>query len=134
MVVAITTDRACNEKWKHLHQVFLQAEQGEAINEAASDLLSRVDEKGKGCWSKVVSSIDFTNSSSLAWNTINNLTGRTRHQHRSCPISADLIASQLVQNGFYKTKGFKHFFHCILSNTMEDMFKLCMILAPPDKF
>ena len=45
-----------------------------------------------------------THSSVLAWNTINNLTGRRRHLHRSCPISANLISVQWVQNGVYKTK------------------------------
>ena len=48
--------------------------------------------------------IEFTHSSRLAWNAINNLTRRTRHQHRSRPISTYLIASQLVQNGVYKSK------------------------------
>ena len=32
------------------------------------------------------------------------MTRKTRHQHRSCPISAYLIASQLVHNGVYKSK------------------------------
>ena len=33
---------------------------------------------------------------------MNNLTGRSRHSPRHCPVSADAIASQLVRNGKYK--------------------------------
>ena len=34
---------------------------------------------------------------------MNNLTGRSRHSPRHCPVSADAIASQLVRNGKYKS-------------------------------
>ena len=33
---------------------------------------------------------------------MNNLTGRSRHSSRHCPISANFIASQLVRNGKYE--------------------------------
>ena len=33
---------------------------------------------------------------------MNNLTGRSRHSPRYCPVSADAIASQLVRNGKYE--------------------------------
>ena len=33
---------------------------------------------------------------------MNNLTGRSRHSSRHCPVSADAIASQLVRNGKYE--------------------------------
>ena len=33
---------------------------------------------------------------------MNNLTGRSRHSSRHCPVSADAIASQLVKNGKYE--------------------------------
>ena len=33
---------------------------------------------------------------------LNNLTGRSRHSPRHCPVSADAIASQLVRNGKYE--------------------------------
>ena len=39
----------------------------------------------------------------LAWNAINNLTGRSTQFYRPCPISANSTASQLVKNGTYKT-------------------------------
>ena len=93
-------DREC----EHLYQTFLQAPQGGASSTAASALLSRLDEKRRERWSEAVNTIDFTHSSRLAWNTINNLTGRSRQSRRLCPISANSIASQLVQNGVYKTK------------------------------
>ena len=33
---------------------------------------------------------------------MNNLTGRSRHSPRHCPVSSDAIASQLVRNGKYE--------------------------------
>ena len=33
---------------------------------------------------------------------MNNLTGKSRHSPRHCPVSADAIASQLVRNGKYE--------------------------------
>ena len=33
---------------------------------------------------------------------LNNLTGRSRHSPRHCPVSSDAIASQLVRNGKYE--------------------------------
>ena len=35
-------------------------------------------------------------------NNLHNLTDRSRHSPRPCPISADVIASQLVRNGKYE--------------------------------
>ena len=51
--------------------------------------------------SETVWSIDFSHSSRKAWSILNNLTGRSRHSPRHCPVSADAIASQLVRNGKY---------------------------------
>ena len=47
-------------------------------------------------------SIDFSHSSRKAWSILNNLTGRSRHSHRHCPVSADAIASQLIRNEKYE--------------------------------
>ena len=44
----------------------------------------------------------FSHFSRKVWSILNNLTGRSRHSPRYCPISADAIASQLVKNGRYK--------------------------------
>ena len=46
--------------------------------------------------------IDFSHSSRKTWSILNNLTGRSRHSPRHCPVSADAIASQLVKNGKYE--------------------------------
>ena len=87
---------------KALYQVFLRAPQGEGFN-TLSDLLARLDKRRRKRWSEAVNAIDFTHSSRLAWNAINNLTGRTRRSYRPCPISVNSIASQQVKNGTYKT-------------------------------
>ena len=39
------------------------------------------------------------------WSTINKLTGKSRRSSRLCPVSANSIASQLVENGAHKTGG-----------------------------
>ena len=53
-------------------------------------------------WSEAVRSIDFSYFSRKAWSILNNLTGRSRHSPRHCPVLADAIASQLVKNGKYE--------------------------------
>ena len=107
---------------------FVLAGQGDATSTAASAVLSKLDEKQKNCCSEAVNSIDFTHSNRLALNTINNLTGKTRHQHRCCSISAYLIALQLVQNGVYKTKD------CWSATlVMQGVSELWKIPKPPDK-
>ena len=42
--------------------------------------------------------VDFTHSSRKAWQTINKLTGRNT-THSRCPVTANAIASQLLDNG-----------------------------------
>ena len=63
---------------------------------------SKFERKRRYRWSEAVWSIDFSHSSRKAWSTLNNLTGRSRHSPRHCPISANAIASQLVRNGKYE--------------------------------
>ena len=53
-------------------------------------------------WSEAVRNIDFSHSSRKAWSTINNLTGRSQHSPRNCPVSANAIAAQLVRNRKYE--------------------------------
>ena len=69
---------------------------------AATALLAKLDRKRRDRWSEAVRSIDFSHSSRKAWSILNNLTGRSRHSPRHCPVSADAIASQLVRNGKYE--------------------------------
>ena len=64
--------------------------------------LPSLTRKRRDRWFEAVRSIDFSHSSRKAWIILNNLTGRSRHSPRHCPISADAIASQLVRNGKYE--------------------------------
>ena len=85
-----------------LYKTFLQSPQGDDLSLAATALLSKLDRKRRDRWSEAVRSIDFSHSSRKAWSILNNLTGRSPHSPRHCPVSADAIASQLVRNGKYK--------------------------------
>ena len=38
----------------------------------------------------------------VTWSILNNLTGRSQHSPRHCPVSTDAMASQLVKNGKYE--------------------------------
>ena len=85
-----------------LYKTFLQSPQGDDSGLAATALLAKLDRKRRDRWSEAVRSIDFSHSSRKAWSILNNLTGRSRHSPRHCPISANAIASQLVRNGKYE--------------------------------
>ena len=85
-----------------LYRTFLQSPQGDNSSLAATALLAKLDSNRRDRWSEAVWSIDFSHSSRKAWSTLNNLTGRSRHSPRHCPVSADAIASQLVRNRRYK--------------------------------
>ena len=85
-----------------LYKTFLQSPQGDDSSLAATALLAKLDKKRRDRWSEAVRSIDFSHSSRKAWSILNNLTGRSRHSPRHCPVSADAIASQLVRNGKYE--------------------------------
>ena len=85
-----------------LYKTFLQSPQGDDSSLAATALLAKLDRKQRDRWSEAVRSIDFSHSSRKAWSILNNLTGRSRHSPRHCPVSADAIASQLVRNGRYE--------------------------------
>ena len=113
---------------EHLYQAFLDATQGQATNTAAYALLDRLDEKQNAKWSEAVNSIDFTHSSRSAWSTINNLTGKQRHTQRTCPISANSIASELVKNGTYKMKDRKS--ARLVSHEVSELWR---IPTPKDK-
>ena len=85
-----------------LYKTFLQSPQGDDSSLAATALLAKLDRKRRDRWSEAVRNIDFSHSSRKAWSILNNLTGRSRHSPRHCPVSADAIASQLVRNGKYE--------------------------------
>ena len=90
-----------------LYKTFLQSPQGDDSSLAAMALLAKLDRKWRHQWSKAVWSIDFSHSSRKAWSILNNLTGRSRHSPRHCPVSVNAIASQLVRNGKYEAVDYK---------------------------
>ena len=96
-------------KCQSLYKAFLQSPQGDNSSLAATALFSKLYRKRRDRWSEAVWSIDFSHSSRKAWSTLNNLTGRSRHSPRHCPVSADAIASQLVRNGKYEAVDRKSF-------------------------
>ena len=62
-------------------------------------LLHKLDEVRRARWTEVVESVDFTHSScKAAWQTINKLTGSST-MHSRCPVTANAIASQVLNNG-----------------------------------
>ena len=81
---------------KSLYKTFLQTPQGDDSSLAATALLAKLDRKRRDRWYEAVRSIDFSHSSRKAWSILNNLTGRSRHSPRHCPVSGDAIASQLL--------------------------------------
>ena len=85
-----------------IYKTFLQSPQRDDLNLAATALLAKLDKKRRDRWSQAVRSIDFSQSSRKAWSILNNLTSRSRHSPRHCPVTADAIASQLVRNGKYE--------------------------------
>ena len=85
-----------------LYKIFLQSPQGDESSLNTTALLAKIDRKRRDRWSEAVRSIDFSHSSRKAWSILNNLTGRSRHSPRHCPVSADAIASQLVRNRKYE--------------------------------
>ena len=91
-----------NVECESLYKTFLHSLQGDDLSLAAKALLAKLDRKRRNRWSEAVRSIDFSHSSRKEWGILNNLTGRSRHSPRHCPVSADAIASQLVRNGKYE--------------------------------
>ena len=72
---------------ENLYRVFLISDENNS-SRAATALLTRLDRKRRDRWSKAVRSIDFSHFSRKAWSILNNLTGRSRHSPRHCPVSA----------------------------------------------
>ena len=82
----------------HLLREHQQATTKEDIDTTATALLHKLDEVRRATWTEVVESVDFTQSSRKAWQTINKLTGRSM-THSRCPVTANAIASNLLNNG-----------------------------------
>jgi hypothetical protein len=69
--------------------------------EKADALINTLGNKRRARWLETINSIDFTHSSRKAWATINRLTGKSS-KPKPCPVSANSIASVLVDNGKWK--------------------------------
>ena len=87
---------------ENLYQMFRQSPKGSDSSRAASALLSKLNRKRGDRWFEAVQTIDFSHSSRKAWSILNNLTGRSRRSPRQCAVSANAIASVLVNNGEYE--------------------------------
>jgi len=86
-----------------LYRSFTRAPSGTDSDGAVLSLLSRPGQKKQERWQEAVNSIDFSHSSRKAWRTINKLTGRSGRSFHQCHVSANSIASQLVENGTHRT-------------------------------
>ena len=100
----------------------LQSFDGDQSSRAATALLCRLDKKRRDRWSEVVYNIDFSHSSRKAWSIINNLTGRSRHGPRHCPVSANAIGLQLVRNKKYE--GFDRESSRLISQKLSERWKV----------
>ena len=87
--------KECQQLYEH-HTAATSSEESEAT---ANILIKCLDEKRQERWMETVESIDFTYSSRKAWHTMNRLTSRTACKPDKCPMSANAIPSQLLQNG-----------------------------------
>ena len=95
-------DEECNSFYHALQHTALATE----IRLASKKSFSRLDQKRQSHWAEAVGNIDFMHSSRKAWKTVNQLTGRSASPHK-CPILANSIPFQLVNNGVFKNKDHK---------------------------
>ena len=65
--------------------------------------------------------MDFLDSNRKARSILNNLTGRSQHSPRHCPVSANAIASQLVRNGKYEAVDLKSY--RLVSQEVSDLWR-----------
>ena len=92
-----TWDEECDA----IYNQFLRSEPGDLASTKASELTDCLDRKRRKRWEETVQGIDFTHSSRVAWKTLKRLTGNST-KPRTCPVSANSIAEQLVSNGRFK--------------------------------
>ena len=97
-----------DDECQSLYEDFTSAPSKDESDTCATTLLSRLDEKRKERWIETVESIDFTYSSRRAWQTVNRLTGRSKPNSGKCPVTANSIASVLVDNGRFPQPDREH--------------------------
>ena len=86
-----------DEECQQLYDKFTRADPGANANVKAGQLTKTLDEKRRERRESMTASIDFTHSSSQAWQTFNRLTGRAK-KTPPCPVNANSIASKLIEN------------------------------------
>ena len=96
-----------DEECDHLLRAHQQAGSRAEVDATATALLEKLDATRRARWTEVVESMDFTHSSRKAWQTINQLSGRSTVPPK-CPVTANAIAAQLLTNGRFPgaDKGF----------------------------
>ena len=77
-------DAECESKYR----VFLRSLDVNNFSRAATALLTKLNRKLWDRWPEAVQSINFSRFSRKAWSILNNLSGRSRHSPRHCPVSA----------------------------------------------
>ena len=87
-----------DEECQQLYERHTAAISSERSEDTSNILIKRSDEKHQECWIETVESIDFTHSQPKSMH-INHLTGKTASKPDKCPVGANVIASQLLQNG-----------------------------------
>ena len=90
--------------WDDQCQNLLEKYQKAAISDQstiANSLCSYINEKCRKRWEDSIEQIDFTYSSRKAWFLLNRLTGKAK-QFTPVPVTANAIASRLVENSRYK--------------------------------
>ena len=92
-----------NEECDSLYETYAKSKTTEAREAAGNDLLALLGEMRKTRWEEEVFEINFTHSSRRAWSTIKKLTGRSSTP-KHCPVSANSIASVLVNNGKWQDR------------------------------
>ena len=96
-VVGKTTDHAGMRKARPSIRHFFGHRRVKALTQLPLPcLIARLDKRRRKRWSEAVNAIDFTHSSRLARNAINDLTGRTRQSYRPCPCP--FLPTQLLRN------------------------------------
>ena len=105
-----------------LYKTFLQSPQGDDSSLAATALLAKLDRNRRDQWSEAVRSIDFSHSSRKAWNILNNLTGRSRHSPRHCPVSTMLLHLSWLEMGNTRLLTASH---------LDLSFKKCLTFGGP---
>ena len=96
-----------NDECNHDYKEFVQTEDKQSTDAKAADLMDHLNKNCNKRWQEIVKEIDFTHSSRKAWKTFNRLTGR-KFDSKQCPITANLIAKQLLGSGHFKEADRRH--------------------------